>query len=112
MYRPVPGRAGQFQDEGYVVVAWQGRTLHLWHGEPTKTPGPGVDSRALAQFVLDRGRWVLINDGFSELQTQADGGARTPLPMGQSVEVRNGMRIIFGALDHCRLGVVQSVAIA
>jgi DNA-binding helix-hairpin-helix protein with protein kinase domain len=112
MYRPVPGRAGQFQDEGYVVVAWQGRTLHLWHGEPTKTPGPGVDSKPLAQFAFDRGRWVLTNNGFNELQSQADGGARTHLPTGQSVEVRNGMRFIFGPLDHCRLGLVQFVPIA
>jgi DNA-binding helix-hairpin-helix protein with protein kinase domain len=112
LYRPVPGRGGQFQDEGYVVVAWQGRTLHVWHREPTKTPGPGVESRPLGQIIFERGRWVLANSGFAELQqSQADGGARTPVPSGQSVELRDGMRVMFGALDHCRLGLVQFVPV-
>jgi DNA-binding helix-hairpin-helix protein with protein kinase domain len=111
MYRPVPGRAGQFQDEGYPIVGWHGRTLHLWHGDPTKMPGPGIDATPLAHFVFEKGRWMLLNAGFPDLQSQAGSEGRNRVTPGQSVEVHEGLRLFFGSLDQWRLGLIQFVPI-
>lgn len=111
LYRPIPGRVGQFQDEGYAIIGWPGRTLHSWHGDPGKPPGPGIDARPAAHFELEKGRWVLTNDGFTELHSQTNTGGRNPCRHGQSIELSEGIRLFFGPIDQWRLGVVQILPI-
>lgn len=109
LQQPVRGRTGIFQPDNYLIVAWPEKTLHVWHCDPTKSPGPGADATPVARFMLDgTGKWFLRNESIQGLQTIP---GRQPCRPGESVELVDGLRLLLGPPDVSRAAVVQFVGL-
>jgi DNA-binding helix-hairpin-helix protein with protein kinase domain len=94
----------------FRLVGWPQRTLHTWHVELYKLPGPGIEAAPLAiiqwEPARDRETWSLRN---LKLGQMYDGTGKTPIPIpvGQSVLLREGTRLIFGGGERARVVEVQ-----
>jgi len=107
-YQPRRGRKGHFtNDRGYVMVGWPGRTLHVWHADPTQTPGPGVDHRPKATLEFQQGKWYLKNADLPDVRLLDGGSGHQEVSPGKQVELTDGARLLLGPPDRCRLAYVQ-----
>lgn len=87
-------RAGQFLPENRRIVLWHGSSLHAWHVKSETWPGPGVDRSRHGYAVQHQGRWMLINDGEEPWRDLGNGRV---IPKGQSIELKDGLRLRFSA---------------
>jgi len=107
LQQPVRGRTGHFQSDNYLLVVWPDKTLHPWHTDPTKAPGPTIDPTPVARFACEpSGKWFLCNEQIQGLQTQP---GRQPCRPGDRVELTDGLRLLLGPADSARAAVVQFV---
>jgi DNA-binding helix-hairpin-helix protein with protein kinase domain len=93
----------------FRLVGWPKRTLHTWHVELGKLPGPGVEAAPLAEFRWEpdpRTRtheiWTLHNLAAPQMH-HATSGTPIPIPPGHGVALRDGVRLIFGSGDRARV---------
>ncbi len=91
----------------FRLVAWPGRTLHTWHIDVNRLPGPGVDAGALAeiQWAPQRSHeiWSLKNKGIPQIYDATGGRTPIPIPSSHSVELKEGTRLYFGGGDRARV---------
>ena len=110
MYRPQGGRQGHFMsDRGYLVVGWPDRGLHVWHAMPGQEPGPGIDHGVKAAIEYDRkkGKWYFANKDLAEVRMLDSVSGHQDIHPGVSVEITDGVRLMFGPPDQCRLAYVE-----
>lgn len=93
----------------FRLVGWPKRTLHTWHVELGKLPGPGVEAAPLAAFQWEpdpraraREVWSLVNLAIPQM-ADATGATPVPVPVGRAVELRPGTRLVFGGGDRARV---------
>ncbi len=109
-YRPRYGKKGHFQnDRGYVMIGLHGRTFHKWHAEPAQAPGPGVDHspKAVLEFDNRRSKWYFKNTDMPEVCLLDSIKGHQDVHPGQRIEITDGMRILFGPPNQCRLAYIQ-----
>ena len=109
-YCPVAGKRGEFRnDDGYILVGWPGRTLHIWHLEADRLPGPGVDTSPKAHLEYDPAtrRWSLVNEAIAGLRILGEAGQHQQVPTGSSCELVNEMQLLLGEGDDARLAYLQ-----
>lgn len=109
-YRPVAGNRGEFRnDDGYILVGWPARTLHIWHLEADRLPGPGVDASPKARLEYDPAtrRWSLVNEAIAGLRILGEAGQHQQVPIGSSCELVSETQLLLGEGDHARLAYVQ-----
>jgi DNA-binding helix-hairpin-helix protein with protein kinase domain len=92
----------------FRLVGWNNRTLHRWHTELNRLPGPGVDASPVGQIVWgisSRGAevWALNNLGVPQMFDATNPQAPVSVPIGKSVVLREKARIIFGTGDRTRV---------
>lgn len=104
-YRENEKRPGQYGLEGHRLVVWNGQSLYRWHAFDNVFAGAGADHTSLGYFTFHESRWFFVNQN-SEFISVADSG---PVPTGDSVELREGLRIRFSRQPHARLAVVQMI---
>jgi DNA-binding helix-hairpin-helix protein with protein kinase domain len=91
----------------FVLVGWPRRTLHAWHVDVNRLPGPGVEATPLATIGWQpQGSseiWTLHNQSIGQAAiVDAYGGSKS-LATGDTIELRDGLRLIFGAGERTRL---------
>jgi hypothetical protein len=109
-YQPRRGRKGHFtSDRGYVMVGWHGRTLHVWHAEPSQAPGPDVDHspKATLEFDHRQAKWYLRNADLPDVCLLDSASGHQEVSPGKRVELTHGARLLLGPPDQCRLAYVQ-----
>ncbi len=113
-YRPQRGRKGNFQnDQGYVLVGWHSRPLHVWHASPGDF-GPDADQNPKATFEFDhrRSKWYLQNIDLAEARLLDGVKGKQDIHPGKKVELVDGMRLLLGPPDQCRLAYIQMLKLA
>jgi hypothetical protein len=104
-------RSGLFNsDQGYYLVAWPGRTLHKWHTDTDiSMPELEPDQSARARFDYEPAtkKWFLANLALPEIVVLDAVQGLVPLPVGQKLELKPEMRILFGPPTQCRMAYVK-----
>lgn len=112
MYRPRRGRIGHFQrDRDYYFVGWPDRSLHIWHMNPGKMPGPGVDTNPKGLIKYSRGKWYLKNVDFPEVRVLDRFGGHKEVKQGKSLELVGDSQLLLGSPDSCRMAHIQMISI-
>jgi DNA-binding helix-hairpin-helix protein with protein kinase domain len=109
LFRPVPGRSGQYTPDDWQVVGQLGRGLYEWHVYPDRSPGPDSSQSTFADFQYDAAKrqWRLCNRSPGPFRLLRNGGAGDVVASGASVALENGMRIILGDDTSVRLAYVR-----
>lgn len=109
-YRPRGGFKGHFSsDLGHTLVGQPNRTLHLWHATGGLAGDPSVDGRPKAEFHLQKEKWYLKNVDLPDLSLLGCGHGYQTVKPGQEIELSDGVRLLLGPPDHCRMAYVQMV---
>lgn len=102
---------GSFRPEpDWFIAALPQRTLHRWHAETGVSPGPGVDTAAVAALEHDGRSWHLLNQGLPWLKTIANGTVGKVVPVGERVLLVEGLTLLLGQPPRGRAVVVQHLA--
>jgi len=92
----------------FRFIAWPKRTLHTWHIELNKLPGPGIDASALASIGWEINSsnqeiWSCKNIGIAQMYDASNPQSPIPIPVGQTIELRQGTRLYCGGGDRARV---------
>lgn len=91
----------------FRFVGWPKRTLHAWHVEVNRLPGPGVEAAPYAaiQWEVQRAGevWSLQNLTMDQCFDITEGKTRVPIATQGTIELREGMRLLFGGGDRARV---------
>lgn len=102
-------KEGQFRPDNHRLMVWTGQSLFRWHVNHLITPNERVtdkDKKRVGYFVLHNDTWWLVNEGLPELTNIA---AKSPIPVGGKVELRDGLQLLLSKEEGGRLVVVQMV---
>lgn len=102
-------KEGQFRPDNHRLMVWTGQSLFRWHANRLITPNERVadkDKKRVGYFVLHNDTWWLVNEGLTELM---DVAAKSPIPVGGKVELRDGLQLLLSKEEGGRLVVVQMV---
>lgn len=95
------------RDGNYTIVGHPGRTIHAWHVNPAKLPGPDVDMSVLAHINYQSDRWYFNNHTLDDIRIINPGTGSQPLTRSTQVELLDGQQILFGDPDQFRVAFVQ-----
>jgi DNA-binding helix-hairpin-helix protein with protein kinase domain len=108
------GRKGHFDPEpDFWIAAYPNKTIHTWHARTGVEPGPGVDTKPLAQIAFEKGKgavpdkWFLHNLRLTEARVIEGGTLGRVLPVGGRFELIEGTAIVLDALPEGRMMYVQ-----
>ncbi len=82
----------------HKLAVWKGRTLHIWHVNRNKKPGPELqpgEENPVADFHFHQGQWRFINQAIPQMYV-VDPEAFRPLPPQNSVVLKDNMQFMFG----------------
>ncbi len=90
----------------FRFVGWHGRKLNVWHVEPNRLPGPGVDPSPLGEIRWEAGgatgHWFLHNEGIGQILDVSDNHKSVAI-VHDRIELREGMRLKFSGGDNPRV---------
>lgn len=104
-------KAGQYRPDNHRLMVWTGQSLFSWHANNLLAPNEKLteaQKKRVGYFVLHNNRWWLINECLPDL-SEIMGGVKIPIPIGASVEIKDGQQLLLSAEDGGRLVVVQMV---
>lgn len=104
-------QGGSFKPDNHRLMVWNGQSLSRWHTNAFIAPNEKLqqqDKRRVGYFLSHQGQWLLVNEGLQDLAVVGD-GAR-PVPIGTSVELVDGLQLLFERAEGGRLAVVQVVS--
>jgi hypothetical protein len=90
-------------------MVWTNQSLFLWHVNNLVAPNERLtdaQKKRVGYFVLHKDAWWLVNEGLPDL---TDVTAKTPIPIGGKVELKDGQQLMLAKGDGGRLAVVQMV---
>jgi len=100
---------GRFRPDDHRLMVWTGQSLFPWHANALIAPNEKLtedQKRRVGYFVLQGGRWWLVNEGLPDL---LDVSTRTAVPIGGRLELQDGQQILLAKGEGGRLIVVQMV---
>ncbi|WP_044142575.1 helix-hairpin-helix domain-containing protein [Succinimonas amylolytica] len=109
-YRPRPNDSFRFENARLMVFSKQ--SLYKWHIDKNIHPNEKLtdaDKKPVGDFHLHHGSWILINRCMDDLYDVSDASNKKQIPIGQSVPLTEGRKILFGTSVSSRLCVVQIV---
>ena len=95
--------------ETALVKVWTGQSLFLWHVNNLIAPNERLtqaQKKRVVYFVLHNGAWWLVNEGLADLM---DVAAKTLIPVGGKIKLKDGLHILLAKGEGGRLIVVQMV---
>jgi len=113
-YQPKRGQKGHFQnDQSYIMVGQPDRNLYIWHADSAQAPGPGIDHqpKATLKFNYRGNKWHFKNIDFAEAHLLDPASKSQEISPGAQVELTDGVRLLLGPPDKCRLAYVEMVKI-
>lgn len=102
-------KPGEFRPDNHRLMVYTGQSLYLWHANRSVAPNERItteQAQRVGYFVLHGGQWWLVNGRLPDL---FDVSARTEIPVGQKVELRDGQQILLAKGEGGRLLHVQMV---
>ena len=108
LYEPGPKQPAPITD--FWIAGYHGRTLHVWHSAKGAEPDPFSDQDPIGRIENGKSGWSLTNikcAGLAKLDSV--GKSIRSIPLGQSVELREGTILRLGDPPSARLVLVQWV---
>lgn len=92
----------------FRLVGWPKRTLHTWHVDLNRLPGPGTEAAPLAAIQWEvsakaQESWTLNNLAIPQMFDATSDKGNVPIPSGHSVTLHDGARLIFNGGDRARI---------
>ncbi len=108
MYKKT-GQGTWDRDGSYTIVGNEGRPIHAWHTDSSKSPGPDVDANVLADIAYDRNTrtWRLNNYNLPSLRRLTNPPQTEALRRGFSHELRKGDILILADTDTARVAYID-----
>lgn len=117
------GPDGGFKPLNRRLMVWDGQSVFPYHVDRSVFPNENLaeaNKKRVGYFQIQKGGWVLVNEGLSELQevvpdqAQAAAGGpisntKRPVPVGGGIELKTGTMILFGNSDSNLLARVTVV---
>lgn len=103
-------QAGQFRPDNHRLMVWTGQSLFAWHANSRVVANEKLtpeQKQRVGYFVLHGGRWWLVNEG---LPGMMDAASKTPIAIGEKIELVDGAQILLDREEGGRLLLVQLVA--
>lgn len=107
---PAGGKGKYRSDDGYLVVGWPDKKLYVHHVHPNHP----MDAQAVAQLRYDHqtGSWSLLNLAAMGLASLSPDGSRSPVSVGESLELKNGSNVLLGQPGTARLARIDLLTIS
>ena len=109
-YRPRPTESFRF--ENYRLMVFSKQSLYKWHIDKNIHPNEKLsddDKKPVGDFHLHKGSWILINRNIQELYDVTNTSNKILVPIGKSIQLTEGRKILFGTGISSRLCSVQIV---
>ena len=91
-------------------MVWTGQSLCAWHANSRVVANEKLtpeQKQRVGYFVLHGGRWWLVNEA---LPGMMDAASKTPIAIGEKIELVDGAQILLDREEGGRLLLVQLVA--
>ena len=105
-------RAGKYRLDNHRLMVYSNQSLFLWHINRNVVPNekiPDEKRKRVGYFVLHQNAWYLINEGMPDLTNLINDTQRVQIPLGEKIELTEGMKLLLSREDGGRLVVVQMV---
>lgn len=105
-------KEGSFRPDNHRLMVWTGQSLYGWHANTLVAPNERLtdaQKKRVGYFVLHQEHWWLVNEGLPDLTDVTADGQPRPIGIGQKVELRDGVKLLFERKEGGRLAVVQMV---
>jgi serine/threonine protein kinase len=102
-------KAGSFIPENQRLMVYTGQNIYQWHVNRNIFPKEGLTAeqiKPVADFHLHNGKWILINRNLPQLKDVTED---KEIPIGSSVELTDGKKILLSKEEGGRLIIVQLV---
>jgi serine/threonine protein kinase len=103
------GADGKFRALSRRVMVWDGQSLFPWHVDRSIFPNENIDTKTLKRcgyFQIQRGSWYFVNETLPKL---IDADTKVPVPIGGSIKLSTGTKLLFGDSDTNLLAAVTVV---
>lgn len=102
-----PQGEGSYRPDNHRVMVWTGQSLFAWHANRLIAPNERLAPEQLARvgyFVSHEGAWWLVNERLPDLMSVSN---RVAVPLGDKVELKDGLQLLLSREEGGRLAQVQ-----
>jgi len=102
-------RPGNFRPENHRLMVYSGQNIYQWHVNRNIFPNEKLtteQAKPVADFHFHQGKWILIN---RKLSSMKDVTEDKEIPIGSSVDITDGKKILLSNEEGGRLVIVQLV---
>lgn len=103
-------KEGNFRPDNHRLMVWTNQSLFQWHANRLVAPNERLNEsqrRRVGYFVLHGSAWWLVNEGLPDLM---DAETKAVVPLGDKVELKDGLKLLLSKAEGGRLIVVQMAA--
>jgi hypothetical protein len=100
---------GNYRPDDHRLMVWTGQSLFLWHINKNIAPNEklqDVQKKRVGYFVLHNNVWWLVNENMPDL-IAIENGNKTPIGIGNKIELKDNLQILFSKEEGGRLGIIQ-----
>ena len=102
------GGATNFRPANRRLMVWSGQSLSLWHADRNFAPGALLTDeqrKRVGYFQFHNGKWLFVNERLPAMKNIT---TKQPIPIGESVELTEGLQLhlsptMTGHLVHVRI---------
>lgn len=101
--------AGNYRPDDHRLMVWTGQSLFLWHINKNIAPNEKLQDsqkKRVGYFVLHNNLWWLVNENIPDL-ISIENGNKTPIGIGNKIELKDNLQILFSKEEGGRLGIIQ-----
>jgi serine/threonine protein kinase len=104
-------KEGQYRPDNHRLMIYTNQSLFPWHINRNIIPNERLapeQRKRVGYFVFHADAWWLVNEHLPDL-TDVSEGARKAIPIGSTVELKDGQHLLLSREEGGRLAVVQMV---
>jgi serine/threonine protein kinase len=104
-------REGSFRPDNHRLMVYTNQSMFAWHVNSRIVPNEKITNeqkRRMGYFVFHNNQWWLVNEQMQNLMDVTN-DSKTPVAIGEKLELKDGQKILFEKGDGARLAVVQMV---
>lgn len=102
-------KEGNYRPDNHRLMVYTNQSLFPWHVNRNIFPNEKLtddQKRRVGYFVLHNGTWWMVNENLPDLM---DADTKTPIPKGEKVELKDGLKLLLSREDGGRLVIIQMV---
>lgn len=106
-------RAGKFTDDKHRLVVYTNQPIYAWHTNNLVVANEKLSDeqrRRVGYFVFHDKKWWLVNERLNDLfEITGDTNNQKEIPIGSTLEIKDGQKILFSKENGGRLACVRIV---